>query len=212
MKRAFYLRNISKHEHIYASSIRPLKNELLRMKTLILLICTSIFVTQTMVAQRYVSKNTKMNIYSYTPLETIDATNSQAVSIMDLTTGDIQFSLLIKSFEFKRELMEEHFNENYMESDIYPKAGFKGKLSGLENVNLKKDGSYLVDVSGDLTIHGVTKAFSTAATLEVKKGTITGKSSFVILPEDYNIAIPDLVKDKIAKEITVTIEAPYQEN
>ena len=92
---------------------------------------------------------------------------------MDPATGEIAFNLLVKSFEFKIALMQEHFNENYMESDKYPKASFKGKITNLDKINFKKDGVYPAEVIGDLTIHNVTKPLTAKGTLEVKGGTVT---------------------------------------
>jgi polyisoprenoid-binding protein YceI len=160
-------------------------------------------------AQKLISKNARIYFYSYTPMENIEATNNQVASILDPATGSLQFSLLIKSFEFKRALMQEHFNENYMESDKFPKAGFNGKISSFDKVNLKADGSYAVEVTGDLTLHGVTKAVTATGTIEVVKGVVSAKSKFTVIPQDYNIIIPDLVKEKIAKEITIEVSVTY---
>jgi polyisoprenoid-binding protein YceI len=142
-------------------------------------------------------------------MEEIEAHNRQVVSSLDCSTGDIAFLLLIKSFEFKRALMQEHFNEEYMESDKLPKAGFKGKITNLKQIDFKKDGTYPAEVTGDLTIHGVTKSVTFKGTLEIKGTTITANSKFVLIPQDYGIKIPSLVENKIAKEMQVTVDASY---
>jgi hypothetical protein len=160
-------------------------------------------------AQKYISKNGHIWFYSYTPVEVIEAHNRQAVSILDAATGDLQFSLLVKSFEFKIALMQEHFNENYMESDKLPKSSFKGKINNLNQIDFKKDAVYTAEVSGDLTIHGVTKPVSATGTMEVKGNTATAKAKFTISPKDYNIEIPSIVENKIAKSIDVHVEVPY---
>jgi hypothetical protein len=178
------------------------------MKTAIILILTLVFSTTTH-AQKLISKNAHVFFYSYTPLENIEANNNLVASILDPATGTFQFSLLIKSFEFKRALMQEHFNENYMESDKFQKSSFTGKIANFEKVNLKADGTYPVEVKGDLTIHGVTKPVSVEGTIKVVKGLVSAESKFTVVPQDYNIAIPDLVKEKIAKEITVTVDVTY---
>jgi polyisoprenoid-binding protein YceI len=103
------------------------------------------------------------------------------------------FQALIKSFHFDRALMEEHFNENYMESDKFPKSVFKGKISNLKNVDFSKNGTYNVTVEGDLTIHDVTNKISTQGTIEVVSGGINANSKFKIVPEDYKITIPGVV-------------------
>jgi polyisoprenoid-binding protein YceI len=132
--------------------------------------------------------------------------------IIDQATGELSFSLLVKSFEFKIALMQEHFNENYMESDKYPKSAFKGKITNNIAVNYKKEGVYEVDVTGDLTIHNVTHSIVTKGTIEVKQGSVTAKAEFSVKPSDYNISIPALVESKIAKEIKISIDASYPSN
>ena len=122
----------------------------------------------------------------------------------------MEFAVLIKGFEFKKALMQEHFNENYLESDKFPKATFKGKIVNNSDVNYKKDGTYKVKTKGQLTIHGVTKEVEADGTIEVKGGKIVGTSTFNVNPEDYKISIPNLVRDKIAKQIKVTVKADYQ--
>ncbi|HLO58798.1 MAG TPA: YceI family protein [Bacteroidales bacterium] len=163
-------------------------------------------------SQKLISKNSHIWFSATTPLENIEAHNKQAVSILDPTAGTLAFNVLIKGFEFKVALMQEHFNENYLESDKYPKSSFNGKINNNSEINYKKDGTYTADVSGDLTIHNVTKPVSTKGTIEVKNGTVTAKAQFTVKPADYNIIIPALVENKIAKEVTVNVEAPYQSN
>src|SRR5689334_19788496 len=96
--------------------------------------------------KRYFTKNGKISFNAGTSLEDIDATNNSTLSVFDATSGQIEYSVLIKGFEFKRALMQEHFNENYMESDKYPKAIFKGKIMSIDKLNLGKEGSYPVTV------------------------------------------------------------------
>jgi polyisoprenoid-binding protein YceI len=162
--------------------------------------------------QKLVSKNSHVWFFSHTPVEDIEAHNHQVVSVLDPSTGDLAFNLLVKSFEFKVALMQEHFNENYMESDKYPKSTFTGKITNNATVNYKKDGIYQVDVKGDLTLHNVTKPVTTKATIEVKGSQIIAKAEFVVTPSDYDINIPSVVEDKIAKNVSVTVEAPYTSN
>jgi hypothetical protein len=165
--------------------------------------------TQLLSAQKLISKTGHIRIYSHTPLEDVDAENSQVASILDPASGTLQFSLLVKSFVFKKTLMEEHFNENYMESDKLPKSTFTGKITNLAGIDFNKDGTYPADVTGDLTIHGVTKPVTAKATITIEQGKVSAKSKFTIVPQDYNVEIPDLVKEKIAKEIEITVEVPY---
>jgi polyisoprenoid-binding protein YceI len=160
-------------------------------------------------AQKYICKNGLVSLNASTPLESIDCKNNQAASILDAATGEIVFNVLIKSFEFKNALMQEHFNENYMESDKFPKATFKGKISNLASVNLAKDGTYPVDITGDITIHGVTKPLPAKGNLVVKGGVISANSKFTVHTADYNIIIPKLVEGKIAKDVEVVVDLAY---
>ncbi len=144
-------------------------------------------------------------------LEVIEAHNRAVSSVIDLATGQMEFAALIKSFRFERALMEEHFNENYLESSKFPKAVFKGKITDLKAINFGKDGSYAVKVNGELTLHGETKPLTVDASLTVKGGKITlGKSSFNLTLADYKIKIPSLVSDKVASVVKVTVDVPYQ--
>jgi polyisoprenoid-binding protein YceI len=106
--------------------------------------------------------------------------------------------------------MQEHFNENYMETEKFPKSTFKGKIEDLSKVNFTKDGTYPVIITGEMTIHGVTKPFSCSGTLDVQAGKIVGKSSYKIIPEDYGIIIPSVVREKVAKEMEITVTMNYE--
>lgn len=181
------------------------------MKTKILIIAL-LGLTQLANAQKYIAKTGHVWFYSYTPVEVIEAHNRQVVSILDASNGDIAINLLNKSFEFKVTLMQEHFNENYMETTKFPKSMFKGKITNLDKIDLKKDGSYPAEVTGDLTLHGVTKNVSYTGTIEVAKGAITAKAKFKVAPKDFGIQIPQLVENKIAKEMEVTVDIPYAAN
>jgi hypothetical protein len=181
------------------------------MKGKILLV-TLLALFQISEAQKLITKSGHVWFYSKTPVEEIEAHNRQAVSTLDHSTGEIVFMLLIKSFEFKRALMQEHFNENYLESEKYPKASFKGKITNLDKINFKKDGLYPAEVSGDMTIHNVTKPIMAKGTLEVKGGKVIANAKFLTTAHDYDIEIPSVVEDKIAKQIEVTVEATYTAN
>jgi hypothetical protein len=163
-------------------------------------------------AQKMVSKTGHVWFYSHTAVEDIEAHNRQVVSILDPSTAILQFNLLIKAFEFEKSLMQEHFNENYMESDVYPKASFNGKITNIDKIDFKKDGTYPAEVSGDLTIHGVTKAVVTQGTITVSGTSVTARAKFTVSPKDYNIAIPDVVEEKIAKSLDVNVDVTYSQN
>jgi polyisoprenoid-binding protein YceI len=143
-------------------------------------------------------------------MEKIEAINNQVNSALDVSTGDFVFKVLIKSFEFEKALMQEHFNENYMESGKYPNATFSGKISNYKDINFGKDGSYSATVEGNLTMHGVTKKVTEKGTIEVKGDKIIAKSTFNIKPKDYNISIPGAVVAKIAEYIQVNVDATLE--
>lgn len=159
---------------------------------------------------KYFTRTGHISFYSKTPLEDIKANNRQVASVIDFSTGEMVFSVLMKSFEFPKALMQEHFNENYIESDKYPKSTFKGKILNIQTVDVQKSGSYPVEVEGELTIHGVTKPVKSNGTLEVKENKIYGKSQFTVAVADYNIQIPKLVRDNIAKNIDIQVDMVYE--
>ena len=160
-------------------------------------------------AQKYMTRTGKISFSATTPKspEKIEAVNNEVASILDAKTGDFVFQSLIKSFKFERALMQEHFNENYMESDKFPKAEFKGKISNTGDVNFAKDGTYNVTVKGKLTIHGVTQDVAVPGTITVKGKDATAKAKFQVVLKSYGIDVPGAVADKLAKEAAITIDA-----
>lgn len=149
------------------------------------------------------AKNGLARFYSHTPLEDIKAENRQVLVKLDPNAKTIQLALLQKGFLFEKALMQSHFNENYMESDKFPKAEFQGTFDPA--IDLAKQTSQAITVKGKLAMHGVTRDLSVPANITVKGGSITGEATFQIKPEDYNISIPALVREKIAPNIEVTI-------
>src|SRR3954470_7402676 len=127
-------------------------------------------------SQVYLTRTAYIGFFSKTPAEDIKAINNQVYAAIDADKKNLAFSALIKSFTFTKELMQEHFNENYVESDKYPKASFTGTYSG--DLPLDKDGVYKATVKGDITLHNVTRPIETPATLEVKGGRILGQAEF----------------------------------
>ncbi len=176
-----------------------------RLTALIFLISFALAVN----AQKYITKNGYIGFFSHTQMEDIKGDNNQVAGILDTSTGEMVFQILIKSFHFDRALLEEHFNENYMESDKFPKSSFKGKITNLSEVNFSKNGIYDVTVEGDLTIHDATNKISTKGKIEVVTGGINATSKFNIAPEDYKIAIPGVVEEKINKNMEVTVNMKY---
>ena len=168
-------------------------------------------ISSSLAQTKYFSRNGNISFYSSAPLEQIEAHNTSANSVLDASTGQIEFAVLMKAFGFEKALMEEHFNENYVESDKYPKSTFKGKIENISDVDFTKDGMYPVKVSGKFTLHGATKDITAPGTIEVKGGVVKAKSEFNIIIADYGIEIPRLVADKVAKEVKVTVNVAYQE-
>lgn len=160
-------------------------------------------------AQKYMSRTAKISFNATTPKspEKIEAVNNEVAAILDGSNGDFVFQAPVKSFKFERELMQQHFNENYMESDKYPKSTFKGKVTNMGDVNLAKDGTYKVNVTGELTVHGVTKTVTVPGTITVKGGNATASAKFVIHLADYKIDVPTMVADKLAKDASIVIDA-----
>ncbi len=169
-------------------------------------ICLSV---QMVYAQKYYSKTGNISFYSDTDIEKIEAHNSSASTVIDVTTGAIEWGVLIQGFKFAKSLMQDHFNENYMESSKYPKAKFKGVIEDCAKVDFTKDGNYDVQVSGQLEIHGVSQKVRSDATIMVQKGQVSAKSNFTVLIADYGIKVPKLVEENISDEVTIKLSADY---
>jgi len=151
--------------------------------------------------------NTTLSFFSSTPMEDIDAISSKGVSAINVKTGEVYFKVAVNTFKFRKQLMEEHFNENYMESEKYPYAIFKGKL--VSPPDLHKDGTYEVAVDGTLSLHGVDKAYHEKATIVVKDGKPAANAKFNVKLADHHIKIPTLVIKNIAEVVEVTVKAAY---
>lgn len=146
--------------------------------------------------------NGKIDFFSKTPVEDIEAHSTAAGAIVNAETGQLAFKVPIKSFHFPNDLMEEHFNENYMESGKYPDGTFTGKLEPM--VDFSKPGSYPVKAKGKLKIHGVEveREFSGTITVKADK-TAELKSEMEVPLDDHKIERPQLVLVKIADKISV---------
>ncbi|HRH37417.1 MAG TPA: YceI family protein [Flavobacteriales bacterium] len=160
---------------------------------------------------RYMTRNGHVTFLSETPMENIAADNNTASSVWDATSGSVELAVLIKAFEFEKALMQEHFNENYMESNKFPKATFKGKVTGVTADQLKKQGTYPAVVEGTLTMHGVPQPVKISATVVVDaSGKVTASGDFTVKAEDYKIEIPKLVRKNVAEQIKVSVRLDYQ--
>lgn len=161
-------------------------------------------------AQRQLTREGYIRFFGATPAENIEGVSNQASSVIDASNGDIAWQVLLTSFTFEKALMQEHFNENYVESATFPKAEFRGSVEDFSAIDLSTNGEYEVTITGDLSLHGVTKPTSATGTLKVEDGAIILDVTFDAVPEDYDIEIPSLVRDKIASSFDVTVKAKYQ--
>lgn len=159
---------------------------------------------------KFFTKSGKIMFHSKASLENIDATNKTVTCVLDTKSGNLQFAVMMKAFEFEKALMQEHFNENYVESHKYPKADFKGQIVNNSDINYSKDGVYPARVKGKLTIHGETKEVETSGTIRVKAGKIEANAVFNAALADYKIEIPKLVKDNISKTISITVDCSLE--
>ena len=149
------------------------------MKYLLLLLVFTGYLTVNAQQKIYQTKSGKITFYSAALLENIEAVNTQVDSKLS-SNGQMVFMIAIKGFRFENATMQEHFNENYMESDKYSKAIFQGKISNIVEVNFEKDGSYKTTVTGVLEIHGTKQNATAIGTIDIKAGKASAKSSFKI--------------------------------
>ena len=159
-----------------------------------------------MAQDKFFTKTGKVSFYSKAPLEDIEAINKSVTAILDSKTGNLQFAVLMNGFEFDKALMQEHFNEDYLETDKYPKADFKGSILNNAEINYAKDGEYSARVKGQLTIHGETKDVQTIGKVVVKSGRLLTNAKFTIHLSDYKITISKLVKDQLSNNIQVIVD------
>lgn len=179
-----------------------------KMLLLLLALPACLYVAQ---AQKFATRDGKIQFTASTPLETIDATSKGASAVIDAATGAMEFAVLIKGFIFEKALMQEHFNENYLESDKHPKATFKGRFTDPGTILWNKDGRYPAKVTGILKIHGVERERTIDALITVSGNKITAISQFDVTVADHEIKIPSVVQDKIARVAKVQVEASMSE-
>lgn len=154
---------------------------------------------------KFMTRYGLVTFFSATPIADIEARNANALSVIDLNTGQLAVSVLMKEFVFERALMQQHFNESYVESEKFPKATFTGKLIGYQPGDVKPGEKLSTDVEGELTLHGVKRPVKAPVILEFKDGKMVGTTKFTVAPADYNIEIPLIVRDHIAKSVDVFV-------
>ena len=157
-------------------------------------------------AQKFISAESKIHFFSDAPLEDIEATNTEARSVFDAESGKLVFTVPIESFDFEKKLMQEHFNENYMETEKYPKSSFQAAINDWNKLSGVQD----VEVTGDLTLHGVTKNITIPGKIDFSDDRVVVDAVFTVLLKDYKIKIPKAVFMNIAEEVEVTVHFEYE--
>jgi len=182
----------------------------MKMKKLIFLF-SILLISHAAFSQVYITRNGHIRFFSQSPLENIEATNRQVNAALNNSTGEFAFRLLMRAFSFEKALMQEHFNDNFVESHKYPNAMFQGNVLNIEAINLKVNGQYNVTVEGDLTIKDVTRKIREPGTLTIKDGVIIGESVFKINLADFNVNIPNRYSRNIASEIEIFVNVELRE-
>jgi polyisoprenoid-binding protein YceI len=159
-----------------------------------------------MAQDKYFTKSGKIYFNSSAKLEKVEATNRAVVAVIDTKSGNIQFAVMLKGFEFEKALMQEHFNENYVESDKYPKSEFAGQVINNSEINYTKDGIYPAKVKGKLTLHGETKEITAMGKITIKEGKVFLNADFSVLLSDFKIDIPGLVKENISNDTRISVD------
>jgi polyisoprenoid-binding protein YceI len=157
--------------------------------------------------QKYTVEKANVSFFSHATIEDIKAENKKTSSIFNSANGEVVFSIPINGFEFEKSLMQEHFNEKYMESDKYPKSIFQGKISGFDS---NASGPQQLTATGKLTIHGVTRDVEIPGTIEKQDNKLVMKSKFIVKLVDYKITIPQLLWQNIAEQVEVTVDFLYK--
>jgi len=153
----------------------------------------------------YFTRSGSVSFFSSTPIEDIRAINEQTTCVLDLKTGDVSFRIPIRGFIFKNGLMQEHFNENYLESDTYPNASFTGSIEGWKDIILTEK-FQPVSLKGTMTIHGISKDIAEPGNILMKDNRVIGSATFKITVADYKIEIPKILRDNIAKVVDVDVD------
>ena len=173
-----------------------------------LLVAATLLSTSLSAQDKYYTKTGKISFFSKAIIENIDANNRSVTCVLDTKTGNLQFSVPIKGFEFEKALMQEHFNENYLESDKYPRGEFKGQIINNTDIDYTKDGVYQGKVKGKLTIHGVTNDIEA-------DGKVTKEGNRILIFSEFNVRLPDYkIKNEkmqnISNNIKVTVNCALE--
>lgn len=182
------------------------------MKKTIMILSLLSVVTFAVAQKKKITTSAAIAFDATTPKDALPkADNKTVIASLNDKTGETAFEALVKSFTFSNPMMQEHFNgADWMDSEKFPKAIFKGKITNLAAVNFKKDGTYNAEVTGDLTLHGETKAVKTTASITVKGKQVTTTSSFDVALADYKVNGPAIAAGKLAKVAKVTVTASFK--
>jgi len=181
------------------------------MKKLFLIVILFTAASVSQAQERFLTRAGHIKFFSAAPMENIEAHNHQVTAVVD-ANGEIAFKVIMKSFDFEKAAMQEHFNKQYLHTDKYPEAKFEGKITNISSVNLKKDGSYPAQIEGKLTIHGITKNIEQRGTIVVKGGNVVTNAKFSIKLADYEVKVPSDFSKKISETVEITVDctlAPY---
>lgn len=177
-------------------------------KLAILIVLGTMYTTRSQAQKIFVCRDVNISFFSSAPIEDISAETHKAVSAINMQTGAVYFKVPIRSFQFPKSLMQEHFNTDFLESDQYPFAEFQGTILNYHRPDA--DGPYPVTVQGKLTIHGVSKDYKAPGTLEIERGKLTATSSFQVALADHQIKIPRLLFNNIAEVVSVKLTGVYE--
>ena len=181
------------------------------MNKLYILLLFSIVFTHQIKAQQYIARQGQISFFSYTSVENIEAKNNQVLSIIDIDKKQIAVSMLMRAFIFRKDLMHEHFNESYIESDMYPKATFEGNFLDFDSSKLPLTKM----IKGTINIHGISKEINIKTTINKIKGEYNINGQFNLVVKDFNIKIPPILAANIAKSVLVKLNfqyLPYEES
>lgn len=160
-------------------------------------------------AQKLKTRNATVSFFSAAPIENIDATNKQVSSILNLENGQFAFLVPIKGFEFEKALMQEHFNENYLESDKFPTAKFSGLIANYAKINLDENVKHTLNLKGTMIIHGESKEIDQEVMIIIENGKLRLKANFNVMASDFGVEIPTAKSDNISNSLAIKVDASY---
>lgn len=182
------------------------------MKKTILVLSLAVVSAVSFAQKKLVTTSATVSFDATTKLDALPkADNKTVVASLDAKTGEVKFEAVVKNFAFSNPKIQEHFNgAQWMDSDKFPQAGFKGKITNLSAVNFKADGTYSATVEGELTMHGVTQKVTAPATIVVNGKTVTATSEFSVKVADYGVNGPAIGAGKVATDPKITVSAEFK--